>query len=374
MVQHIAELRLELDASQADMDQWKRTQTSPEYAHASRKTQEKLDLIRGNHTQKVQSLSKRLKHALEILADLPDISPRLKRTPRFDTNRIMSYTAELKSWIEELRLHQQMVSSEPLPPEPPSPAPESGSPNTASRDPSSWTWADIHAMVSQLETRVDHATEQFYSRTFTHFWDIDEKAAALVEASREIQDPLPIETVENVDTKANAVGDELGNQAERTAELLAKIHRNKQAIEYLKARKKENEDLQTQVSVFWLGAVHGEDLCSQIEAQFAQFEEWQVERAERIRQLTEQIQNLHTLRRPSSSPVSITMDEVLPGIRVMVLERLRKEVIPVLQNFRNICTENNRKITQEMYEKLRPTLEMTDDIVRRAQQVGLSKD
>lgn len=85
-----------------------------------------------------------------------------------------------------------------------------------------------------------------------------------------------------------------------------------------------------------------------------------------IQQLTDQIINLHTLRRPTPPPLDI--ENIRPRIRELVINKLENEVVPVIDHFRTASKQNNEFFTKELYKKLKPTLDLTTDIVCRARE------
>ena len=62
------------------------------------------------------------------------------------------------------------------------------------------------------------------------------------------------------------------------------------------------------------------------------------------------------------------MEDIRPKIHEMVVEKLNREVVPVIEHFRAACVQNKDRFVAELYKKLQPTLDLTDDICRRARE------
>jgi hypothetical protein len=82
--------------------------------------------------------------------------------------------------------------------------------------------------------------------------------------------------------------------------------------------------------------------------------------------LTDQIKNLHTLRYPT--PPLLDIEDIRPKIRELVIKKLEDEVAPVIDHFRAECTQNNKDFAAGLYKKLKPTLDLTNNICSRARE------
>lgn len=96
------------------------------------------------------------------------------------------------------------------------------------------------------------------------------------------------------------------------------------------------------------------------------FDDWHQEDSLHIQELTNQIMHIHTWRPPTPPPLSI--EDIRPKIRELIIDKLENEIAPVLDQFRAACTQNNEHFMKELYKKLKPTLELTANICYRAQE------
>lgn len=111
-----------------------------------------------------------------------------------------------------------------------------------------------------------------------------------------------------------------------------------------------------------------------MEAQFAQYEQWQREDQETIDKMTEQIRNLHTLRPSPASPLAIDVDSLLPSLNTLVVDQIHQDISPILDSFRQACTKNNEWIAQELQAYLQPALDTTKELLSQVQQEAAQTD
>lgn len=76
--------------------------------------------------------------------------------------------------------------------------------------------------------------------------------------------------------------------------------------------------------------------------------------------------NLHTLRHPT--PPLLDIESIRTRVRELVINKLENEVVPVIEHFRTACKQNNESFIKEIYKKLKPTLDLTTDLVSRARE------
>lgn len=239
-------MQLKLEGAKKDKERWKRTQSSPAYTRASPATRAKLDGIGSEYRQKLALVKAELESAIAEVVELPEFSsskPRPRLNMGLVKTKILSYTAELKEWIEDAPRHVRkesppdQLTTGAVDPEPPSP------------DTHPWTWDRVKAAITDLEGRVDVAAELLYSRTFTHFLDLEgrteelskERATRLKAPNRADEQPTRLAG------KADEVGNELGARVELAAQLFEKISQNEQTIMELKTKREENMRLKAQV-------------------------------------------------------------------------------------------------------------------------------
>lgn len=351
-IQHAVRLQLQLENAQAAVDRWKTTQLSSQYSRASPATRKILDETRAAFNKDTVDITNRLKLAIGALADLPDLSVVSGKTyPDVDENQIMEYTAQLKDWIGKLQLGSRIVLPSP-PPENDTLHPQDGQP---------WTLEHIKESFIELERLAENVAEQIYIKKFTHMMDImdpNDKIAALLDAHREreaSQAALRSGRADALLRKADEVGNNLSERVLLVTQLFIKVQHNEEKLEKLRDEKRQRDEMK-----------------SRIEGYFKKFDEWQQEESAQIQQLTDQIINLHSFRHPT--PRLLEIEDIRPKLRELVITKLESEVMPVINHFRAACSQNNEHLVKELYKKLKPTLDLTADICRRArEEEALSK-
>jgi len=263
----VVRIKLELGKAQSDLEHWKATQLSPQFAHVSHAARAKLDNIRKSYDTQVSDAKKRLSHALATLVELPELSRIMPKVfnPDLDGQKVIAYTEELKDWIVDLRKHLIAITILRESPQPPQrerqDSYEDGqidsSPSVKRQrldheDRPLWTWDDLKSHVSQLEDKIAQAADQLDEakifRAFTNLSDIvnetaeEQRRATVAKRGESFVDP-----VLELSQRADGLGDELGNQASLSAGLLLKIHTGEQTIKLLEVQKQEHEVMKAQV-------------------------------------------------------------------------------------------------------------------------------
>ena len=102
-----------------------------------------------------------------------------------------------------------------------------------------------------------------------------------------------------------------------------------------------------------------------MEAQLFEFERSSQADDTNVRELTEQIKNLHLHKRPSTAsvnPASTKLEDHLEQIQPFVLQIVRDELATISQNLVLRCSENQEKVAEEVNAMLQPVLESTAQI------------
>lgn len=104
-----------------------------------------------------------------------------------------------------------------------------------------------------------------------------------------------------------------------------------------------------------------------MEAQFAEFERCSQADEMNIRELTEQVKNLHLHKRPSAASMPLLptkIEDHLGHLEPFVLQIVRDELEIISQNLVLRCSENQEKVAEEVNVMLQPVLESTAQISR----------
>ncbi|KAF8167387.1 hypothetical protein B0H34DRAFT_681694 [Crassisporium funariophilum] len=369
-MQELVPLQLDLQRLMAEVDRWKRTQASVTYARSSPATQLILNSHRAKLSQKLHEAKRQRNAALAALIELPDISAagRKAPTPTLTKETVAAYTAELRDWFRELELHKRILLEKEAEKETAqqqasqsaaSPPVETHLTAAALHDRGTWTWTEIQEAAALLETRVRQTAEQVYAEVYTSFDDLEELVGNLKDFSKVDLAPRKqrVEAAEGLSRRLNAVGDNLGAQAVRTAELLAKLHDLEQERDLVKAEKEKMQNF-----------------CVQAESQFEVFEQWKQADMAKIVEMTEQLQKLHLRRRSSqtATPPTIKIDDILAQVRPVILDRLQREVMPIFGKLQERCQESQQGLQEEIEEMLKPALVLTDAICKKVSEMNFA--
>lgn len=235
-------LQIELEDAQANVERWKRTQSSLQYTRATPTTRRLLDAQRATYAQEVAETKKQLTATIKYLAELPGPSAQSKALyTEINEQELMTYTTGLRNWIRGLHLREYLT-----PPEPPSPPPKG---KEMPRDRKELIWDQIAASADSLDERSDRVSDALYTRRPRPV-DVDATLATLREAHEAMKrDALASAeaSVKELLDEANQVGDDLGEIAEHTANLLEKDHEEAQVLAQLKAELERIETAKAQV-------------------------------------------------------------------------------------------------------------------------------
>jgi hypothetical protein len=243
-IQNAVRHQLQLETAQAEVERWKTTQLSSQYSRASPATRKILNDKRADFSHDATEITKRLKHTISALSELPDLSVAPGKAHReVDENQIMEYTAQLKDWIGQLQLDSRIA----LPS-----APENRS--LRPQDGQSWTWEHLKESLDELERRADNVAEQIYLKKFTHMMDImdpDERISALLDAHHDRENSKAALAGEHADVflqNIDKVGNELSDKVLLAAQLFTQVQRNEEELARLRDEKEQHDATKSRVS------------------------------------------------------------------------------------------------------------------------------
>ncbi|GLB35854.1 hypothetical protein LshimejAT787_0301420 [Lyophyllum shimeji] len=341
--QHAVRLQLELDVAQANVERWKRTQSSTQYTRATPATRRRLDAQRAVYAQEVVELKKRLDATIKYLAEQPDFSakPKLSFT-EINEQELMAYTTGLRDWIRNLRLSEYLA-----PREPPSPPPTGK--EDRPQDPKEVIWDKILSSAKSMDELSDRISESLYTRR-SRGVDSNDLSAKLREARDAKQRDALASTeasVQKLRDEANQVGNDLGEIAEYTANLLEKDHEQGQVLAQLKAELERIETARVQMQGY-----------------LEQLERWKVEDAATIEDLRARLQTLYKVERPPRP--SLTVDDFLPAIRTLVVSDLQRDIATLVVRIKEACSQSSAACIDEISKQVQPILDTTNAVCRRA--------
>ncbi|KAF8971686.1 hypothetical protein BDZ97DRAFT_1784595 [Flammula alnicola] len=353
--------------AQADETRWKRTQESSLYSRATPRTRTILDAHRAQYGNKVIQARTSRNRALKHLLKLPDLAAKAKILgPAATKDVIQAYTDELKEWFQDLELHKRILMVKQEAEEAKSKASfaqaladtQSSSPERTlgsllQRD--NWTWKELKEVTAVLEDAISSTAELVYEEAYTRFDDLEDQVSNLHQQLPQAEDrPSRDHTgdIENLTSNIDVVGDNVGAQAVRAAELYTRMNELQKEIDALRAER-----------------MRMDALCIEAEAKFAEFDRRKEADDAEIRELTAQIQNLHLHRRLSSSksssastPRPVKIEDILEHIRPFVVQHVKDDLTPLFEALVLRCKENQESVAGELDEMMKPVLDLTAKI------------
>ena len=191
-----------------------------------------MDKIRATYKQEETRLKKRMDEAIRNLSESPYLSAELN--PGVDIKQSKLYTTQLEDWLNELEVYRRLKFPTP------SHAPQDSFPEA---------WKDIKNSLAALDEIAERITEQTTeAKTGAIRVLTDTKTKALFNAYTANNPRTEVDSYEALASEANAVGANLGTQAEHVAELIGSSHGDQAPIEHLQAKLEEELNAQEQVS------------------------------------------------------------------------------------------------------------------------------
>ncbi|KAF8640561.1 hypothetical protein AX17_000223 [Amanita inopinata Kibby_2008] len=357
-MQQAVKYQVEYDEVHAKLEQWKKTRCSETYSRATPATRKKLETIRVELGQKEAEASKKLRGAINTLADLPDLSASQLAAVQYvlNDNEIARYTSELKVWVQQIEEHMTMEkkkldSTERAIKDTESQNDSAMPQDPLSRNPANWTLDDIKTALSDLESRVGLIREQVHH---------SEELTTMCEEFRRVVDPMQQQLLESSEQKIadhlaqeqqqfQRIGDALANHTRKVADLLEERARLKHELATSKTREEEVNRRLAQCGT----------RMEKLELQMRQDEEM-------FPQVAEEVQEM-LLQSPSASPTRSSIDDLLPPLQAQIILRLQDEIQPILEVIRAECLRHDKQLQAVVDEVANHIVDRTRRILENAQ-------
>ncbi|KAG5647743.1 hypothetical protein DXG03_008466 [Asterophora parasitica] len=339
---------LELEEAQASVEQWKRTQTSSQYARATPATRTTLDSQRLQFAQRAGKAKQDLTSALKRIVETNRVI--LHSRASLDQSReahvkqdFVKYTADLRDWIQALELQNRVIPPEPL-------AANSSPKLERPQDPKEFLHHHIQSIFGSMEELMDLINEKLYFRDSEPI-DVDARmATTLRDVEEKRQEALSMVEVSatHLLQEANQTRDGLREVSHDTTPLIATMLSNSQILVELNAQLEQTEK-------------HKE----QVQGYLSQLSEMKKVDESRIRDLTERLKNLYKVPRPSIPPLS--PDDLLSSMQKLLTGNMQAEIIFIVDRLHYACSTSSDTFITELLKWLEPILEKTNKVCRRAE-------
>ncbi|KAF9460494.1 hypothetical protein BDZ94DRAFT_1265722 [Collybia nuda] len=339
-------LKLQLEDAQFRNDRWKRTTNSGSYAHGTPMQRIRLEEERAGLAQEVANLTRDLKNAISAIVDLPLLSASWNSIPlEIDEQEVMKHTSSLRNWISDLQNFHILAPS-------PSPPPIAVFQEAEVLQPLS-EWDQFILRVEELEAfadQIDELMTNIYTSKYTNVMDelVTVKTQGYLEGAIHLE-KKKTRGWEELKNSADKIGERVGEEAIRLAELYTQVHNNEMELHDLQAEK----DKLVETS-------------NQIEECFQQLEKLEQEDLKKIQILTEKVQNLH-LHSPSIIPQSVSVDSLLPAIKKLVGGHLQGDIASIVENLHGACIQNHDLAMKELFKNVQPIVDLTSKVYKHAQ-------
>ncbi|KAF5385065.1 hypothetical protein D9615_001251 [Tricholomella constricta] len=345
-IQRTIQYHIEFEDAQANVERWKRTQTSQQFLRATPATRTILDSQRLSWAQRAGKLKQDLTSSIKRLSELHRLLLQSKALVAHSREahvrqELMKYTTDLRDWIQSLELS---IRAPELPPT--NPLPEPAKP----KDAKELIQDQIQASFRSVDDLNDLINDALYSRNSVPI-DVDTRVATLRDAQEKKKRDVLASTEASTKSlleEATQVGDDLGELSEHTATLLETLHFNTQTLTQLNVELEQSQKAKEQVQAY-----------------LKQLAELKQSDDAKIRDLTERVQNLYTIPRPSRPPIS--PDVLISNIQALIIGDLRAEIISLVDRLREACSQSSHNFITELSARWQPILDATDDVCRRAE-------
>lgn len=340
----------EYDQASAELDQWRRTRNSEEYARATTATRKKIEARRIEIGQRQLDAEKKLKLALDGLAELPDLSAAHLARVQYAVNEaeMLKFHNELREWIQQAIQHPVMQQKEPEPleePEEKSVTPE----DPFSRDPNEWTLDDIRNAFVELENRLGGLSDQVYSEDYTSLRDeVQPELQARTEQLGASFATGAQASIAHCEQQQQKVENALSDRAERVAALLQERTRLKGELLACQALQGSLDTTLGEVRDRVARQIHVLTRF-QLASLLEQVEQSHPHDEQEVMALTSLIQNeLVTTHAPPE--VKIVPDELLPPLLHLINPCLQNDVLPIIEKFTSEFLQHNRQLQRAVKE------------------------
>ena len=352
-LQQAVRRQTEFDQATAELDQWRKTRNSEEFARATPATRTKLEARRIEIGQKQLDAEKKLKLALDGLVELPELSAAYSAQIQYAVNEteMLKFQSGLKAWIQQASQHPVMQKKKEKEPKPPEDTKEKSitPEDPFSRDPSEWTLDNIKSALVELENGLGVFSDQVYSEDYTSLRDevqseLQARRDRLLQGNFGSAQALIAQCEEQQQKVENALSD----RAERVAALLQE--RASLRGELYACRKLQDSLDTTLGHVRDHIAKHIHVLTrSQLTYLLEQLEQSHSQDEQEIIELTSLIQNELVTTRPTPQ-LNIVLVELLPPLLHLIIPCLQADVLPIVEKFTTELLEHNRRL-QEAVQK-----------------------
>lgn len=350
MLQQAIRRQTDYDQASAELDEWRRTRNSEEFARATTATRKKIEVRRMEIGQRQSEAEKKLKLALDGLAELPDLSAAHVAQVQYavDEAEMLKFQNELKEWIRQASQHPVMQKKEPEPPEKPEEKIVTVE-DPFSLEPNGWTLDNIRSAFVELENRLGGLSDQVYSEDYTSIRDeVQGELQARAEQLGASFATGAQALIAHCEEQQQQVENALSDRAERVAALL-------QERTKLKGELLACQTLQGSLDTT-LGEVRGHVAKqiyvltrSQLALLLEQVEQCHPHDEQEITALTSLIQNeLVTTHAPPE--VKIVPDELLPPLLHLINPCLQNDVLPIIEKFTSEFLQHNRQLQRAVKE------------------------
>jgi hypothetical protein len=289
---------------------------------------------------------KKLKHSIDGLAELPDLSAAQLERIQYAVNEaeMTKFQNELKDWIQQANQHPIMQKKEPEPLHEEPEKEKSVTPEDPfSRDPNEWTLEDIKNALTELENRLGVFSDQVYSENYTTLLNEAQKEAqARKEQLRGSFGTNAEVLLAHREEQHKKVENTCTDRAEKVEALLRERTR-------LKGDLAECQTLQNTLDTTL------DEVCNrvakhirvlthlQLTSLLEQVEQSQPHDEQQIMELKRLIQSELLATRPPPQ-IKIVPDELLPSILPSIIPYLQNDTLPIIEMFTSEFLQHDRQI------------------------------
>ncbi|KAF5323379.1 hypothetical protein D9611_005590 [Ephemerocybe angulata] len=375
----LVRVEVQLNKAQATEAAWKRNLHCPHYQNSTQRTREKLENGRKDARDHVMNLRNQRTDLLKELIALPDIPtrPHQPYNAKADREKLMTYSLELKTWMEELNIYKRVshlhkkqklqdtakTKSQPEA-EPETTAATSRGSDAMSVDgtPSAAPTAipptqekitaqDILEAIEELQVKADAALDLNFETLYTQ---------SPQEAGLEYLKAL-IQQKGNAVKKGKVLKD-IKDRRELTKDIATTV---KERQETWKVIRENRDTLKANVEALERHVEEIEESNATLESLIEQAELTQRKRAGEIEELS-------TLFRAYSATVTaprrvrdITIDDIAPELHEELVKEIKEELQPVLAGLVSGTAQVGEGIKAAMEKLVEPLITKTAELANR---------
>ncbi|KAG6814147.1 hypothetical protein H0H92_002142 [Tricholoma furcatifolium] len=335
-------LHSELTDALSKIENLKRLRASQQFNRATLATQTMFGDRRTTYGHMNKTVESQLRTTVKRLSELPRIATRLDlEAVEANEQELKEYLAQLGDWIAKIRAVYHSSSASVPEHEPSSTITEKP------KHPKEIMWDEIEKSIESFDDHINIVEEILYSK--------QESSVDVISEITAMQAALEAQKISERETKKAALEKE---------------------AETLEADVKDMMETVTQMSnvigenARFLATLEQElQECEAINEQFASnlalLEAWKQADASSISQLRQQIKTLHSTPPPTRAP-SFDLCALKTQTEEGMINHMRGEVIQLVNRLREASRENSEVVIEEIFKKLDPILEKTNEVCRRA--------